>query len=111
MDNRSVFLEIRAGTEDKRHRFLLPILLRMYTTMLSKQGWKVAVVSTSDTDLGGYREIILHIEGKDVFGHLKYESGVHRVQRVPVTETSGRVHTSTVTVAVLPEAEEVEFCY
>ena len=60
------------------------------------------------TDLGGYREIVLHIEGKDVYGHLKYESGVHRVQRVPVTEASGRIHTSTVTVAVLPEAEEVE---
>ena len=66
-------------------------------------------MSTSETDLGGYREIILHIEGKDVYGHLKYESGVHRVQRVPATETAGRIHTSTVTVAVLPEAEEVEF--
>ena len=76
-----------------------------------KQGWKVAVVSTSDTDLGGIREVVLHIEGKDVYGHLKYESGVHRVQRVPVTEASGRIHTSTATVAVLPEAEEVDCCY
>ncbi len=109
LDNRSVFLEIRAGAGGQEASLFAADLLRMYTNYAFKKGWKVAVVSTSMTDVGGYREIVLHIEGKGVFGHLKYESGVHRVQRVPVTETAGRIHTSTVTVAVLPEAEEVEF--
>jgi len=107
-DNRSVFVEIRAGAGGQEAALFVADMLRMYTNYALSKRWKVAPVSLSETDLGGYREIILHIEGKGVFGHLKYESGVHRVQRVPQTETQGRVHTSTVTVAVLPEAEEVE---
>ncbi len=109
LDSRSAFLEIRAGAGGQEASLFAADLLRMYTNYALKHGWKVSVASISETDLGGYREIILHIEGKDVYGHLKYESGVHRVQRVPVTEASGRIHTSTATVAVLPEAEEVEF--
>lgn len=107
-DNRSVFLEIRAGTGGQEAALFAGDLLRMYTLYALKNNWHVSVVSSSSTDLGGYREVILHIEGKNVFGHLKFESGVHRVQRVPTTETSGRIHTSTATVAVLPEAEEIE---
>lgn len=109
MDSRSIFLEIRAGAGGQEASLFAADLLRMYTNYALKMHWKLSVVSTSETDLGGFREIIIHVEGKDVYGHLKYESGVHRVQRVPVTETAGRVHTSTVTVAVLPEIEEVEF--
>ncbi len=108
LDNRSVFLEIRAGAGGQEASLFAADLLRMYTNYALRKHWKVAVVNTSETDLGGFREIVLHIEGKGVYGHLKYESGVHRVQRVPVTETSGRIHTSTVTVAVLPEAKEVD---
>ncbi len=108
LDNRSAFLEIRAGTGGQEASLFAADLLRMYTNYALKRGWKVAVASTSETDLGGIREIVLHIEGKDVYGHLKYESGVHRVQRVPVTEASGRIHTSTATVAVLPEVDEVD---
>lgn len=108
LDNRSVFLEIRAGAGGQEASLFAADLLRMYSNYALKMHWKVAIVSTSQTDLGGFREIVLHIEGKDVYGHLKFESGVHRVQRVPVTETAGRIHTSTVTVAVLPEAHEVD---
>ncbi|MCL4361225.1 peptide chain release factor 1 [Candidatus Dependentiae bacterium] len=108
LDNRSVFLEIRAGTGGQEAALFAGDLARMYTNYALKKNWKAAVVTSSTTDLGGFREIILHIEGKGVFGHLKHESGVHRVQRVPRTETAGRIHTSTATVAVLPEAEEVE---
>lgn len=109
LDDRSVFLEIRAGAGGQEASLFASDLLTMYTNYGLKLGWKVSVASYSQTDLGGYREVILHIEGKNVFGHLKFESGVHRVQRVPATETSGRIHTSTVTVAILPEAEELEF--
>lgn len=109
LDGRSAFLEIRAGAGGQEASLFAADLLRMYTNYAMKHNWRVSIVSTSETDLGGYREIVLHIEGKDVYGHLKYESGVHRVQRVPVTEASGRIHTSTATVAVLPEADEVEF--
>jgi peptide chain release factor 1 len=108
-DDRSVFLEIRAGTGGQEAALFAGDLMRMYTLYAAKKHWRFSIVSASPTDLGGYREIILHIEGKNVFGHLKFESGVHRVQRVPSTEASGRIHTSTATVAVLPEAEEVEF--
>ena len=108
LDNRSAFLEIRAGTGGQEASLFAADLLRMYTNYALKQGWRVSLISTSDTDLGGIREVVLHIEGKDVFGHLKFESGVHRVQRVPQTETQGRIHTSTATVAVLPEAEEID---
>jgi len=108
LDRRSVFVEIRAGTGGQEAALFVSDLLRMYTLYALKKGWKCSLMSESHTDLGGYREVILHIEDDEVFGHLKFESGVHRVQRVPVTETSGRIHTSTATVAVLPEAEEVE---
>ncbi len=108
MDSRSAFVEIRAGAGGQEASLFAADLLRMYTNYAMKHNWRVSVVSISTTDLGGYREIVLHIEGKGVYGHLKYESGVHRVQRVPVTEASGRIHTSTATVAVLPEAEEVD---
>jgi peptide chain release factor 1 len=107
-DNRSVFLEIRAGTGGQEAALFVGDLLRMYMMYAQKMRWHVSMASVSETDLGGYREVVLHIEGKYVYGHLKFESGVHRVQRVPSTETQGRVHTSTATVAVLPEAEEVE---
>jgi peptide chain release factor 1 len=107
-DKRSVFLEIRAGTGGQEAALFAADLSRMYTLYAQVQGWRVSVASFSTTDLGGYREVILHIEGKGVYGKLKRESGVHRVQRVPATETQGRIHTSTATVAVLPEADEVE---
>lgn len=108
LSSRSVFLEIRAGTGGQEAALFAADLMRMYMLYAQKKNWRVSVASVSETDLGGFREVILHIEGKNVYGHLKYESGVHRVQRVPSTETSGRIHTSTATVAVLPEAEEVE---
>jgi len=108
MDQRSVFLEIRAGAGGQEAALFAGDLQKMYTNYAAKKGWKVSVDSSSSTDLGGVREVILHIDGPQVYGHLKRESGVHRVQRVPQTETQGRVHTSTATVAVLPEAEEVD---
>lgn len=107
-DDRDVYLEIRAGAGGQEASLFVADLMRMYTGYALKQGWKVAIESESQTDLGGYREVILHIQGKGVYGKLKFESGVHRVQRVPATETQGRVHTSTVTVAVMPEAEDVD---
>lgn len=106
--DRSVFLEIRAGTGGQEAALFASNLMAMYTNYALKHHWKVSTESESFTDLGGYREVILHIRGAEVFGHLKYESGVHRVQRVPATETQGRVHTSTATIAVLPEAEEID---
>ncbi len=108
-DERSVFVEIRAGAGGQEAALFVADLARLYSMYAVKKNWRVSVASESPTEIGGFREIILHIEGKNVFGHLKREAGVHRVQRVPKTETAGRVHTSTVTVAVLPEAEEVEF--
>lgn len=108
LDDRSVFIEIRAGAGGQEAALFASDLLRMYTNYALQQGWRTAIESESHTDLGGYREVVLHIEGTGAFGHFKHESGVHRVQRVPATETSGRVHTSTATVAVLPEAEEVD---
>lgn len=108
IDERSVFVEIRAGAGGQEAALFVSNLLKMYTNYALKKGWRVSVDSESLTDLGGYREVILFIQGKGVFGHLKYESGVHRVQRVPSTEGSGRVHTSTATIAVLPEAQEVD---
>ncbi|GMU18955.1 MAG: peptide chain release factor 1 [Candidatus Babeliales bacterium] len=107
-NDRSVYLEIRAGAGGQEAALFVADLQKMYTLYAQKMNWRVSVESVSPTDLGGYREIVLHIQGKGVYGHLRYESGVHRVQRVPATETQGRVHTSTVTVAVLPEAEEVD---
>ncbi len=107
-DNLSVFLEIRAGAGGQEAALFAADLLRMYSMYALRKGWRASLASESFTDLGGYREAVLHIQGKGVFGHLKFEAGVHRVQRVPTTETSGRIHTSTATVAVLPEPEEVE---
>lgn len=108
-DNRSVFLEIRAGTGGQEAALFAADLMTMYMNYALKKGWRASVDSSSATDLGGFREVILHIQGKDIYGHLKHESGVHRVQRVPATEGAGRIHTSTATVAVLPEAKEVDF--
>jgi peptide chain release factor 1 len=107
-DERSVFLEIRAGTGGQEAALFAADLLKMYTNYALKKGWKVSIVDQSFTDLSGIRDVIVHIQGDNVYGHLKFEAGVHRVQRVPKTETAGRVHTSTATVAVLPEAEEVD---
>lgn len=107
-DERNTVLEIRAGTGGEEASLFAADLFRMYSRYAEEKGWKVEVLSSSDTGLGGYKEIIALIEGNGVYSQLKYEGGVHRVQRVPVTETSGRIHTSAVTVAVLPEAEEVD---
>jgi len=107
-DERSVFIEIRAGAGGQEAALFAADLLRMYTNYALKKGWRASVVDESFTDIGGIREVTLHIQGDNVYGHLKFEAGVHRVQRVPKTETQGRVHTSTATVAVLPEAEEVD---
>ncbi len=106
--DRSVFLEIRAGTGGQEAALFAADLLKMYTHFALQKNWKVEVVTQSDTDLGGFKEVIVNITGKNVYGTLRRESGVHRVQRVPATETQGRVHTSTATVVVLPEAKEVD---
>lgn len=106
--DRSVFLEIRAGTGGQEAALFAADLLKMYAYYAASRGWKVEVVSESYTDLGGFKDVIANITGKNVFGALRRESGVHRVQRVPATETQGRVHTSTATVVALPEAKEVD---
>jgi peptide chain release factor 1 len=108
MDDRNVIIEIRAGTGGDEASLFAGDLFRMYERFAAKQGWKVEVVSASDGSMGGYKEIIAEIKGRGAFAKLKFESGVHRVQRVPDTEASGRIHTSAATVAVLPEAEEVD---
>jgi peptide chain release factor 1 len=108
MDERNVILEIRAGTGGDEAALFAGNLFRMYERYASKQGWKVEVISASEGTMGGYKEIIAEIRGRGAFAKLKFESGVHRVQRVPDTEASGRIHTSTATVAVLPEAEDVD---
>lgn len=108
MDVRNVLLEIRAGAGGEEASLFAGDLLRMYMRFAEKKGWKSEVLSTSTTGLKGYKEVIVLIEGKGAYSRLKYESGVHRVQRVPITESSGRIHTSTCTVAVLPEADEVD---
>jgi peptide chain release factor 1 len=107
-DAKNVMLEIRAGTGGDEAGLFAGELFRMYSKFAERQGWKVEVMSSSDSDVGGLKEVIATIEGRGVYSKLKYESGVHRVQRVPATEASGRIHTSTATVAVLPEAEEVD---
>jgi peptide chain release factor 1 len=108
MDERSVVIEIRAGTGGDEASLFAGVLFRMYERYAAKQGWKVEVVSASEGAVGGYKEIIAEITGRGVFAKLKFESGVHRVQRVPETEASGRIHTSAATVAVLPQAEDVD---
>jgi peptide chain release factor 1 len=107
-DNRNTILEIRAGTGGEEAALFAADLYKMYLKYAEKQGWKVEMMNSNPTGMGGFKEIIFLVEGNDVYGKLKYESGVHRVQRVPVTEASGRIHTSAASVAVLPEAEEVE---
>ncbi len=106
--NKDVIMEIRAGTGGEEASLFAATLFRMYSRYAQNKGWQVDIIDSNQTELGGFKEIIFEIKGKGAFSRLKYESGVHRVQRVPVTESSGRIHTSTVTVAVLPEAEEVE---
>lgn len=107
-DTKNVLLEIRAGTGGEEAALFAAELFRMYTRYAESRGWRVEIMNSNPTGLGGFKEIILLIEGKGVYSRLKFEGGVHRVQRVPVTEGSGRIHTSAVTVAVLPEADEVE---
>jgi peptide chain release factor 1 len=108
MDDRNVMLEIRAGTGGDEAALFAGDLFRMYERFAALQGWKVEVISASDGTMGGYKEIIAEVKGRGAFAKLKFESGVHRVQRVPDTETQGRIHTSAATVAVLPEVEEVD---
>jgi peptide chain release factor 1 len=107
-DAKNVILEIRAGTGGDEAALFAGELFRMYSKFAERQGWRIEVMSSSDTGVGGLKEVIATIEGRGVYSRLKYESGVHRVQRVPATEASGRIHTSTATVAVLPEAEDVD---
>jgi len=107
-DEKNVIVEIRAGAGGDEAGLFAADLYRMYTRYAESKGWKVEVMSANESGTGGFKEIIFTIEGTDIFKYLKYESGVHRVQRVPSTESSGRIHTSTATVAVLPEAEEVD---
>ena len=107
-DDKSVILEIRAGTGGSEAALFSGDLFRMYERYATTKGWKVELVSSSEGEMGGYKEIIAAIEGKGVFAKLKFECGVHRVQRIPQTETNGRVHTSAATIAVLPEAEDID---
>ncbi len=107
-DSKNVFLEVRAGTGGDEAGLFVGDLFRMYAKYAEAQGWKVEVISSSSSGVGGFKEIIAQIEGNGAYSRLKYESGVHRVQRVPVTEAQGRIHTSAVTVAIMPEAEEVD---
>lgn len=107
-DRRNAILEVRAGTGGDEAALFAADLFAMYRRYAESRGWRFEVLDISENDLGGYREAVAEITGTDVFARLKYESGVHRVQRVPVTESQGRIHTSTATVAVLPEAEEVD---
>ena len=108
-DDKNAVLEIRAGTGGDEASLFAGDLLNMYLRYCSKKGWKTSIVTDNAGTVGGYKEVIVEVVGEDVYGTLKFESGVHRVQRVPNTETQGRVHTSAATVAVMPEAEEVDF--
>lgn len=108
-DERNVIVEIRGGAGGEESALFSAVLFRMYSMYAEKKGYKVEIVNANETELGGYKEISFMIEGEGAYSRFKYESGVHRVQRVPETESQGRVHTSTTTVAVLPEAEDVEF--
>lgn len=108
LESRDVFLEIRAGAGGEEAALFAADLFRAYARYAESRGWQVEIVSASPTELGGFKEVIAHISGQEAYGALKYEAGVHRVQRIPITEASGRIHTSTVTVAVLPEADETD---
>ncbi len=107
-DDKNVIVEIRGGAGGEEAALFAGVLFRMYTRYAETMGWKVEVMDASETELGGFKEVVFQINGDSVYSRMKFESGVHRVQRVPETESQGRVHTSTVTVAVLPEAEEVD---
>lgn len=108
-DEKNAILEIRAGTGGDEASLFAGDLLRMYMRFCERKGWRIAILSETEGTVGGYKEVQLEVQGDDVYGVLKFESGVHRVQRVPATEASGRVHTSAATVAVMPEAEEIDF--
>ena len=108
LDGRDILLEIRAGTGGDEAALFAGDLLRMYTRYAEKVGWEVQMLSSAENDLGGFREVVLSVRGRNAYSHLKHESGAHRVQRIPQTETQGRIHTSAATVAVLPEAEETD---
>jgi len=107
-DEKDVIIEIRAGTGGEEASLFAGDLLRMYSRYADSKGWKVEMISATEGEIGGYKEVIVSVRGNEAYSHFKHESGVHRVQRVPVTESGGRIHTSTATVAVLPEAEEVD---
>lgn len=107
-DDRNAFLEIRAGTGGDESALFAGDLARMYSRYVERQGWRAEILSANDSDLGGYKEIVMRIEGDRVYGRLKFESGGHRVQRVPATESQGRIHTSACTVAVMPEPDETQ---
>jgi len=108
MEGKNIIMEIRAGTGGDEAALFAADLFKMYSHFAEKHRWKVEIISANETGIGGFKEIIFSVSGKDVYGNLRYESGVHRVQRVPETESGGRIHTSAVTVAVLPEAEETD---
>jgi len=108
LNEKNIIMEIRAGTGGEEAALFAADLFRMYSRFCERKNWKIEVLSSNETGIGGYKEIIFSISGKDVYQHLKFEKGVHRVQRIPVTESGGRIHTSAVTVAVLPEAEETD---
>ena len=107
-DDKNIYLELRAGTGGDESALFVEDMFKMYSRYADKQGWKVEIVSSSEGTAGGYKELIVLIKGDSVYSKLKYEGGTHRVQRVPATETQGRVHTSAITVAVMPEVEDVE---
>lgn len=106
-DEKNVIMEIRAGTGGEEAALFAAVLFRMYTKYAERKGWTVSVMDASETEIGGYKEIVFTVEGRGAYSRLKFESGVHRVQRVPTTESGGRIHTSAATVAVLPEADDV----
>jgi len=107
-DNKNAIVEIRAGTGGLEASLFCSDLFKMYEKVSSKKKWKLDIISISKSEAGGFKEVIFSVSGNDIYSYLKYESGVHRVQRIPKTETQGRVHTSAATVAVLPEAEDVD---
>ena len=107
-DEKNTIVEIRAGTGGLEATLFVADLFRMYEKVCSKKGWRIEIISISKSEAGGFKEVIFSVKGQNIYSYLKYESGVHRVQRVPTTETQGRVHTSAATVAILPEAEEVD---
>jgi peptide chain release factor 1 len=108
LEGKDIIMEIRAGTGGEEAALFAADLFRMYSHYADQKGWRIEILSSHETGIGGYKELVFSISGKDVFGSLRWESGVHRVQRVPQTESGGRIHTSAVTVAVLPEAEETD---